>query len=66
MARVPGMSLLPMANRAIWNVRQRHEWLSTPLKAKRIKKRSRARIGLSDALERKPQRATSSTDNTAS
>jgi hypothetical protein len=41
-----------MANRAIWNVRQRHEWLSTPLKGKRLKKRKRVRIGLQDALDR--------------
>lgn len=42
-----------MANRAIWNVRQRHEWLSTPLKGKRLKLRKRLRIGLEQALERK-------------
>jgi hypothetical protein len=42
-----------MANRAIWNVRQRHEWLSTPLKAKRLKRRKRLRIGLEQALERR-------------
>jgi hypothetical protein len=42
-----------MANRAIWNVRQRHEWLNSPLKAKRLKRRKRLRIGLEQALERK-------------
>ena len=42
-----------MSNRAIWNVRQRHEWLSTPLKKKRLTLRKRARIGLEQALERK-------------
>ncbi|MFO0566891.1 MAG: hypothetical protein U0263_14580 [Polyangiaceae bacterium] len=42
-----------MANRAIWNVRQRHEWLSSPLKKKRLTKRKRLRIGLEQALERK-------------
>lgn len=42
-----------MANRAIWNVRRRHEWLATPLKGKRLKKRKRLRIGLEQALERK-------------
>lgn len=42
-----------MANRAIWNVRQRHEWLSTPLKKKRLTRRKRLRIGLEQALERK-------------
>ena len=42
-----------MSNRALWNVRRRHEWLSTPLKAKRFKRRKRLRIGLEQALERK-------------
>lgn len=42
-----------MSNRAIWNVRQRHEWLSTPLKKKRLSRRKRLRIGLEQALERK-------------
>ena len=43
---------LPMANRAIWNVRKRHEWLSTPLKGKRLNKRKRLRVGLEQARER--------------
>jgi hypothetical protein len=42
-----------MSNRAIWNVRRRHEWLTTPLKGKRIKARARARIGLQAAIDRK-------------
>lgn len=42
-----------MANRAIWNVRLRHEWLATPLKGKRLNKRKRARIGLEQARERR-------------
>jgi hypothetical protein len=42
-----------MSNRAIWNVRLRHEWLRTPLKAKRLKRRKRLRCGLEAALERK-------------
>ncbi|MFZ5897425.1 MAG: hypothetical protein ACOY0T_40605 [Myxococcota bacterium] len=42
-----------MANRAIWNVRMRHEWLVTPLKGKRLTKRKRARIGIEQARERK-------------
>lgn len=42
-----------MANYAVWNVRKRHESLTKPLKGKRLKKRSRARIGLEEALERK-------------
>jgi hypothetical protein len=42
-----------MANRAIWNVRMRHEWLTTPLKGKRLSKRKRVRIGIEAARERK-------------
>jgi hypothetical protein len=42
-----------MSNRAVWNVRKRHEWLTTPLKGKRLKRRKRLRIGLEQALERK-------------
>lgn len=41
-----------MSNRAIWNVRRRHEWLTTPLKAKRVKLRARKRVGLQDAMNR--------------
>jgi hypothetical protein len=48
-----------MSNRAIWNVRLRHVWLSTPLKGKRLKKRQRTRVGLEAALER---RASASAD----
>ena len=42
-----------MSNRAIWNVRRRHEWLATPLKGKRLKRRKRLRIGLQQAMDRK-------------
>jgi hypothetical protein len=42
-----------MSNRSLWNVRRRHEWLTTPLKGKPLKRRKRARIGLEQALERK-------------
>ena len=42
-----------MANRAIWNVRKRHEWLAKPMKARRIKRSARLRIGLQDAMDRK-------------
>ncbi len=45
-----------MSNRAIWNVRERHEWLSKPAKGKRLKRRKRVRIGLEQALERKRAR----------
>ena len=49
-----------MANRAIWTVRLKHEWLATPLKGKHLKKRKRARLGLEAALERKkkPEKST--------
>jgi len=39
----------------------RHEWLSTPLKGKRLSKRKRARIGIEAARERKAPADTSST-----
>jgi hypothetical protein len=42
-----------MSNRALWNVRKRHEWLATPLKAKRVKRAQRLRCGLQDAIDRK-------------
>ena len=42
-----------MANRAIWGMRKRHEWLSKPLKAKKMKRSGRLRCGLQDALDRK-------------
>jgi hypothetical protein len=42
-----------MANRAIWSMRKRHEWLQTPLKAKRVKRATRLRSGQQDALDRK-------------
>lgn len=42
-----------MANRAIWGMRKRHEWLAAPLKAKKMKRSGRVRIGLQDALDRK-------------
>lgn len=46
-----------MANRAIWGVRKRHEWLSTPLKKKRVKRATRVRCGLQDAMDRKASEA---------
>ncbi|MBI4702705.1 MAG: hypothetical protein HY744_16405 [Deltaproteobacteria bacterium] len=42
-----------MSNYPIWNVRLRHEWLATPLKKRRVKRRSAARIGLLQARERR-------------
>lgn len=44
---------LTMANRAIWSMRRRHEWLATPLKKKRVKRATRVRCGLQDAIDRK-------------
>ncbi len=35
-----------MSNRAIWNVRLRHEWLRKPIKGKRLKNRDRVRLGM--------------------
>ena len=48
-----------MSNRAKFSVRQKHEWLATPLKGKHLKKRKRVRIGLEAALLRKvkPEKA---------
>jgi hypothetical protein len=42
-----------MANRAIWSMRLRHEWLKTPLKKARFKRSQRIRVGLEDALVRR-------------
>ena len=42
-----------MANYSVWNVRLRHVWLQTPLKAPRLKRRARLRTGLQDALDRR-------------
>ena len=42
-----------MSNRAIWSMRKRHEWLTTPLKKKRVKRATRVRCGLQDAIDRK-------------
>ena len=49
-----------MSNRALWNVRRRHEWLTTPLKAKRPKLRARNRVGLQAAEARKAPAAAAS------
>ena len=47
-----------MSNRALWNVRRRHEWLTTPIKGKRVKLRARKRVGLEEANARKASPAT--------
>ena len=46
-----------MANTPKRNIRQRHEWLATPLPKKRIKRGQKARIGLLDAEARKAEKA---------
>jgi hypothetical protein len=46
-----------MANRCVWTVRQKHEWMATPLKGKHLKRRKRVRIGLQTALDRKAKPA---------
>ena len=50
---VQGPSEISMANRAIWSMRLRHEWLKTPLKKAHMKKSQRIRVGLEDALQRR-------------
>jgi hypothetical protein len=55
-AQVSAILRGPMANRAIWSMRKRHEWLTTPLKKKRVKRATRVRCGLQDALDRKAAR----------
>jgi hypothetical protein len=53
-----------MSNRSIWNVRKRHEWLTTPLKGKHLKARKRNRIGLQAAIDRKAAPAAAATAET--
>jgi hypothetical protein len=48
-----------MANRAIWSMRLRHEWLKTPLKKERMKRSQRIRVGQEDAMLRKAKAAES-------
>jgi hypothetical protein len=56
-----------MSNRAIWNVRLRHEWLQKPAKSTRVKHRARVRIGLQEALDRQaPEGGSSEGDAEAS
>ena len=51
-----------MSNRAIWGMRKRHEWLATPLKAKKMKRSGRVRCGLQDAMDRKAGNAPEATE----
>ncbi|HZF53737.1 MAG TPA: hypothetical protein VE093_34070 [Polyangiaceae bacterium] len=51
-----------MANTPKWNIRLRHEWLSTPLKKKRIKRGQKVRIGMLDAEIRKAAKKTAKPD----
>jgi hypothetical protein len=53
-----------MSNRSLWNVRRRHEWLTTPLKGKRLNARKRNRIGLQAAIDRKAAPAAAATGET--
>ena len=47
-----------MSNRAVWDIRQRHEWIAKPRRAKRLKRRTRTRIGLQAAIDRsQPEQA---------
>jgi hypothetical protein len=51
-----------MANTPRWNIRLRHEWLATPAKGQRVKRRNARRIGLLDAWERSGKRKTAGGD----
>jgi hypothetical protein len=51
-----------MSNRAIWNIRRRHEWLARPAKKERMGRRGRMRIGLEAAHERKRDAETPSSN----
>lgn len=42
-----------MSNRAIWSMRKRHEWLGKPAKKVRVKRATRVRCGLQEAMDRK-------------
>jgi hypothetical protein len=53
-----------MSNRSLWNVRRRHEWLTTPLKGKHLKARKRARVGLQAAIDRKAAPAAAASGET--
>ena len=53
LARFGPLESVHMSNRAIWNVRKRHEWLAKPLARKRVKRSKRLRCGLQDAMDRK-------------
>lgn len=54
-----------MANYAKWNVRKRHEWLATPLKAKRMKRCQKARVGVLESEARKATAAAASPEPSA-
>ncbi|MBM4360481.1 MAG: hypothetical protein FJ096_20430 [Deltaproteobacteria bacterium] len=38
-----------MSNFKTWNIRKRHEWLATPTKKKRVKRRTLRRCGHAEA-----------------
>jgi hypothetical protein len=49
-----------MSNRAVWTMRNKHEWLQSPLKKKRLKRCQRVRVGLQAAMDRKADKSPSS------
>lgn len=49
----PFISRINMSNRALWDIRKRHVWLSKPQKGKALKRRARVRCGLQFAIDRK-------------
>ncbi|MSP26813.1 MAG: hypothetical protein EXR75_17060 [Myxococcales bacterium] len=54
-----------MVNYKVWNIQRRHEYLATPAKKKRLKKRSARRVGLLEAMIRKagPAKAVESSES---
>jgi hypothetical protein len=46
-----------MSNRALWDVRKRHVWLSNPAKPAHTKLRTRKRCGLQAAMDRRAAKA---------
>ena len=47
-------------------MRKRHEWLATPLHKKRVKRATRVRCGLQDAMDRKASASPTSSGNNES
>lgn len=53
--QITGIRRPSMSNRAIWNVRLRHEWLRKPKKGARLKNRDRVRLGMKVAAAQPPK-----------